>query len=128
MNVTLVNETAASRPSVDVGSNVTMSCSANGESATVGWLFIRSDTAEQFEVYEQKSVVQQYEGKFQAVADGNSSLILFNAQIEDNGWYVCVVKTGNKMPDKYVTIINVNSEDSGKCEHGFCLNLCDLQG
>lgn len=106
------DESAVSRPSVDVGSNVTMLCSAKGY-GNVGWLYIRFDTAEQFKIYEKESVLPQFEDTFQAVTNPSFAITLVNAQMENNGWYLCVIETEYRILDKYVTIINVTSEDSG---------------
>jgi hypothetical protein len=105
---------------VSVNSSVTLPCNiTRGDS--VSWLYIRTDTAQQFKVYGGDQVTDKFTGKIRDATDranGNYSLLLVDAQTEDSGWYVCTSeivasKTNRTIASKHIIGLNV----SGKCQH-----------
>jgi Immunoglobulin V-set domain len=92
--------------------NVTLPCTASGN-VSISWLYIHFDTAQQIKVSGNGRITNNYEGKFSAVADpatGNYSLILFNVQMNDCGWYVCISENGRFINGKHIINLLVSGE------------------
>ena len=95
-----------------VSSNVTLPCIVNGD-VSISWLYIHFDTGQQIKIYGNSRITSNHEGKFSAVTDpatGNYSLILFNAQMNDSGWYVCISESGRIITSQHVINLLVSGE------------------
>jgi Immunoglobulin V-set domain len=95
-----------------VSGKVTLPCTISGE-GSISWLYIHLDTAQQIKVYGNNRAANNYEAKFSAAADpatGNYSLILFNAQINDSGWYVCISESGRTVVSQHIINLLVSGE------------------
>jgi Immunoglobulin V-set domain len=95
-----------------VSSSVTLPCTING-SVSICWLYIHFDTAQQSKIYGNGQLTNNLAGKFRAVADpatGNYSLILFNAQMNDSGWYVCVSESRRIITNRHIISLLVSGE------------------
>ena len=95
-----------------VSSNVTLPCTISGD-VSISWLYIHSDTGQQIKISGNGPIRKKYEGKFSAVTDsatGNYSLILFNAQTNDSGWYVCISESGRNITCKHIINLIVSGE------------------
>jgi Immunoglobulin V-set domain len=111
----VANKSATNFRNVDVARDALLPCISN-IGGTANWLYIRFNTAEQSQICIDGSVVSAYKDKFYAVKDrasGNFSLSLLNAQMNDSGWYVCVVHSGRWVSSHSIFHINVINSTSG---------------
>jgi Immunoglobulin V-set domain len=95
-----------------VSSNVTLPCTQSGV-GDISWLYINSDTAQQIKVYGSGRITNNYGGKFSAFTDpatGNYSLFLFDAQMNDSGWYVCVSERGRIITNQQIISLLVRGK------------------
>lgn len=101
-------ESVINKSEVCVGTKVIMP-HITSDSDTISWLYVWFDTANQHKVCVNNKVIDTYERKLE-VADGDSALILSNAQPEDSGWYVCIAESGRRLSKKVVVIVKVSYE------------------
>ena len=95
-----------------VSSKVMLPCTISGD-VSISWLYIHSDTGQQIKISGNGPIRKKYEGKFSAVTDsatGNYSLILFNVQMNDSGWYVCISESGRIITSKHIINLLVIGE------------------